>query len=306
MRLCTVLHPEIGKFFGVEVGRRILRIGAAAATMGLAAADRESLADTLTYLRHLPRSEKALRRLLALISENPRALSRPAADGAAHLVAPRDISWLPPIEDPGKILCIGLNYLDHCLEQNKEAPKIPMVFNKFRTSLVGHEGNIRLPLKTDTKVDYEAELAVVIGRTARRVTKRTALKHVAGYTMLNDVTMRHIQATEKQWSRAKGFDGSAPCGPCLVTADEVDDPHALDISLRLNGKVMQKSNTSNLIFRIPELIAFITEVITLEPGDIISTGMGTYRNPQVYLKDGDVVEVRVDRLGSLRNTCKAD
>jgi 2-keto-4-pentenoate hydratase/2-oxohepta-3-ene-1,7-dioic acid hydratase in catechol pathway len=128
--------------------------------------------------------------------------------------------------------------------------------------------------------------------------------------MLNDVTMRHIQATEKQWSRAKGFDGSAPCGPCLVTADEVDDPHALDISLRLNGKVMQKSNTSNLIFRIPELIAFITEVITLEPGDIISTGtpagVGTYRNPQVYLKDGDVVEVRVDRLGSLRNTCKAD
>ncbi len=306
MRLCTVSTAEIPAFFGIDLGKRILRVAQAGAAFGLSDADLARVASTKAYFENLPQSEKILRRILKGITETPKAVGRPAADGHPHLLNAADVTHLPPIERPGKILCIGLNYRDHCEEQNKEIPKKPMAFNKFATSLRGHGAEITLPHKVDKNIDFEAELAVIIGKTARRVTKRTALKHVGGYTIMNDVSARTLQANEKQWSRAKGFDGSGPCGPIIVTPDEIPDPHALAISCHVNGKKMQDSNTSNLIFNIPELISWVSQMITLEPGDMISTGtpggVGVYRNPPVFLASGDIVEVKIDRIGTLRNT----
>ncbi|MCC5874982.1 MAG: fumarylacetoacetate hydrolase family protein [Candidatus Sumerlaeia bacterium] len=307
MRLCTVSHESTGIFFGVELRQRILRVQEAAKAFDFKEQEVGFFADSLTYFQNLPKSEKALRKLLNQISAEPKRLARPGTDGAKILLDKKDVTWLPPIQRPGKFLCIGLNYKDHCTEQNREAPKKPMVFNKFATSLVGHGGDILLPLKLDSKVDYEAELGVVIGKTARRVTKRTAMKHVGGYMIVNDVSLRDIQATERQWSRAKGFDGSGPCGPSIVTPDEIPDPQNLGLSCLVNGTVLQKSNTNEMIFPIAHLISFISQAMTLEPGDVISTGtpagVGTYRNPEIYLTEGDVVEVRIDRLGSLVNKC---
>lgn len=309
MRLCTVQLEGVAPFFGVELKNRILRVTEAAAALGLPEKQRAILGSTLEYFQHLPASEKALRNLLKLVSETPKVLAKPAPDGMPFLFDKTKASYLPPIPRPGKILCIGLNYRDHCEEQNKEIPKFPMVFNKFATSLRGHGAEIALPLKVDDHVDYEAELAVVIGKTATRVTKRSAMKHVGGYMIMNDVSLRQLQKNEKQWARAKGWDGSGPCGPAVVTPDEVPDPHKLDISCVVNGRTLQKSNTSNLIFDIPYLIQYISSVITLEPGDIISTGtpggVGAYRNPTTYLQPGDKVEVRIERLGVLANSCVA-
>jgi 2,4-didehydro-3-deoxy-L-rhamnonate hydrolase len=307
MRLCTVKTTELEPFFGLELNRRVLRVGQAAQLFEFKQDEQEKLASTMAYFQNLPSSEKILRKLLNAISENPKKLARPAEDGQPCFVSSKDVVYLPPITAPGKYLCIGMNYKDHCEEQDCKIPSKPMIFNKFLTSLNAHEQPIPLPLRYDKCVDYEAELGIVIGKRARRVTKKSAMKCVAGYTICNDVSCRTIQSKERQWARAKGFDGSGPFGPCIVTADEIPDPHALNIATRLNGRIMQKSNTSNLIFDIPYLIHFISQLVTLEPGDIISTGtpggVGVYRNPQVFLKEGDIVEVTIDRLGTLRNPC---
>lgn len=307
MRLCTVRAKDIDSFFGIELRKRILRIPAATAAYKLRPAQREKLADMGAYLRGLPSSEKLLRALLQSIAEDPAPLSGKAEDGAPFLFNEADIEWLPPVPNPGKILCVGLNYRDHCEEQNKPVPETPMIFNKFATSLSGHKAPLPLPLKIDPKLDYEAELAVVIGKRAKNVRKGSALGYVAGYMAMNDATARGLQASEKQWARAKGFDGSAPCGPYLVTADEIPDPHALSVKCRVNGEVRQNSNTKHLVFGIEKLIAHITEMITLEPGDIISTGtpggVGVYREPQVFLKPGDKVEIEIEKIGTLENVC---
>lgn len=307
MRICTVSTADSPPVFGIELRKKILRVVEAAKAFSLSDGEIEKIATTKAFFKNLPQSEKIIRKLLNSISANPKALARPASDGAPHLIDQEAAVYHPPIERPGKILCIGMNYRDHCEEQNKEIPKKPVVFNKFATSLAGHNAAIPLPVKIDSHIDYEAELAVVIGKKATRVTKRTAMKHVGGYTIMNDISLRQIQKAEPQWSRAKGWDHSGPCGPVIVTADEIPDPHKLAISCMLNGQVMQKSNTSNFIFPIPELISFISQLITLEPGDIISTGtpggVGNYRDPQVFLSDGDVVEVKIDRIGTLRNSC---
>lgn len=304
MRICTVQADKLEPFFGVELGKRVLRIAKAAELLGHKPEDVAKVSTALDYFQNLPASEKIVRGLLNKISENPKALAKPASDGHPCLIPAESIVYLPPIMNPSKILCIGLNYKDHCEEQNKEIPKKPLVFNKFQTSLRGHGAEVGLPHKYDKCVDYEAEFAVVIGKRARRVTKRTAMKHVGGYTIVNDLSLRTLQQNEKQWSRAKGWDGSGPCGPVIVTPDEIPDPHALGISCHVNGVQRQKSNTSNLIFPVPELIAYISQLITLEPGDIISTGtpggVGVYSDPQVFLQEGDVVDVKVDRIGTLR------
>lgn len=308
MRLCRVSTAELPPFFAIESKRKLLRIAEAATTLGFPEADLAAFHSPHTYFENLPKSEKALRRLLTQIAENPKQLGRTALDGQPYLVEPDTATYLPPIERPAKILCIGLNYRDHCEEQNKPIPKQPVVFTKFATSLVGQGADIVLPVKLDKHIDYEAELAVVIGRKATRVTKKAAEKCIGGYTIVNDVSARAVQKAEPQWTRAKGFDGSCPCGPVIVTPDEIEDPHALDISCYVNGKKRQASNTKNLVFGVPELISFISQAITLEPGDIISTGtpggVGVYSNPQVFLQDGDVVEVKIDRIGVLKNTCR--
>jgi acylpyruvate hydrolase len=210
----------------------------------------------------------------------------------------------PPVIKPGKILAVGLNYAAHAGEQNKEAPESPLIFSKCVSALIGPEDSIILP-RISGKADYEAELAVVIGREAKNVSADEALDYVAGYTIMNDVTARDLQRSESQWARAKGLDTFAPCGPWLVTTDEIPDPHALDIQLRVNGELRQDSNTGDMIFKIPELIEFISQDLTLKPGDIISTGtpagVGVHRRPPVFLKEGDRIEIFIERIGTLRS-----
>ena len=234
------------------------------------------------------------------------------ASASSEAYLPLDsVRLLAPIGDPGKIMCIGQNYRDHCIEQNQPIPERAILFSKYATALNNPGGTIVLP-RISTQVDYEAELAVVIGGSGgggRDIPEADAMRHVAGYMCANDVSARDIQFGDKQWVRGKTFDTFFPTGPCLVTADEIADPHALDISLTLNGQTMQTSNTSNLIFKIPYLIHYLSQVVTLLPGDIISTGtpggVGVFRTPQVFLQPGDSVSVTVAGLGTLTSSVAA-
>ena len=215
------------------------------------------------------------------------------------------VRLLAPVGDPPKIMCIGQNYRDHCIEQNQPIPERAILFSKYSTAINDPGGEIKL-LEISDKIDYEAELAVVIGKKGRNIAEADALKYVVGYLCANDVTARDIQKGDGQWVRGKSPDTFLPIGPCLVTADEIADPHDLDISLTLNGQTMQQSNTSNLIFKIPFLIAYLSQTMTLLPGDILSTGtpggVGVFRDPPIFLKSGDTVSVTISGLGTLTNT----
>jgi len=226
-----------------------------------------------------------------------------AAQGSVTPLA--NVVLRTPVPHPGKIIAVGLNYRDHSIESGaKESPRTPMIFAKFTTSISGPGDAIVLPTG-DPQVDYEAELAVVIGRKGKAISAANALEHVAGYMPLNDVSARAWQFADKQWVRGKSCDTFCPIGPCLTTRDEVPDPHSLPISARVNDITRQDSNTSKMIFQIPELIEFVSESITLEPGDIIATGtpegVGAFRTPPIFLKQGDIVEVEIHSLGVLRN-----
>ena len=214
------------------------------------------------------------------------------------------VTLLAPVARPGKIIAVGLNYRDHALETKQPIPTTPIIFAKFPSSINGPEADVVLP-GDDPQSDYEAELAVVIGRKAKAVSEADALNYVAGYMPLNDVSARRWQFADKQWVRGKSPDTFCPTGPWLTTRDEVSDPHALGIRMRVNGVVVQNSNTSNLIFGVPALIAFLSAAITLDAGDIIATGtpggVGVFRDPPVFLKAGDVMEVDIEGLGVLRN-----
>ena len=218
------------------------------------------------------------------------------------------VTLLAPVGDPGKIMCIGQNYRDHCEEQNQPIPERAILFAKYSNTINHPNGIVRLPKISDMN-DYEAELAVVIGGAGgggSDIAEADALSHVAGYLCANDVTARDIQKGDGQWVRGKSPDTFFPIGPYLVTADEIADPHNLDISLTLNGETRQKSNTSNLIFKIPFLIAYLSQTMTLRPGDILSTGtpggVGLYSNPPLFLKAGDTMSVTISGLGTLTNT----
>jgi 2-keto-4-pentenoate hydratase/2-oxohepta-3-ene-1,7-dioic acid hydratase in catechol pathway len=214
-----------------------------------------------------------------------------------------------PIQRPGKIICIGLNYRDHAAEAKMAIPETPTVFAKWGNTVTGHMHPIVLP-KISSKPDYEAELAVVIGRGGRHIPETKWREHVFGYTILNDVSARDFQMATSQWTLGKTFDTFAPMGPWIVTADEIEDPGALKISLTLNGETMQDSSTSNLIFGIPKLIAYLSSVMTLEPGDIISTGtpagVGFARKPPRWLVPGDVVAIQVEGIGEMVNPVIAE
>ena len=229
---------------------------------------------------------------------------------AAEEVAPLDaIRLLAPIPRPPKIICIGLNYRDHAAESKMEIPKVPTVFSKYATAVIGPGESIVLP-RLSAKPDYEAEFAVVIGKGGRYIPGAAWRQHVFGYTIFNDVSARDFQMATSQWMMGKTFDTFAPMGPALVTADEIADPHNLDISLSINGETLQQSNTKNLIFPIPDLIEYLSSVFTLESGDVISTGtpsgVGFARKPPRFLKKGDEVVVRVEGLGELRNPVDED
>lgn len=216
---------------------------------------------------------------------------------------PSHVEHLPPIPDPGKIICVGLNYKDHCREQEREIPKTPVIFAKFANTICAHGDTVKRPTTTE-KMDFEGELAVVIGQGGKGIHRKDAHKHVFGYTILNDLTARELQKLDGQWLRAKGQDGFAPMGPGLVTTDEIPDPQTLTIRTAVNEEVMQNDTTANMIFPIDMLIEFISAGITLEPGDIISTGtpsgVGAHRTPPVFLQPGDVVEIDIQKLGTLR------
>lgn len=222
-----------------------------------------------------------------------------------------DVELGPPIPNPEKIICIGQNYIDHCREQNIEPPTSPIIFTKFPTTLTGPSSPIKLPPDSVTsKVDYEVELAFVMGREAKRVAAKDAMSYVAGYMVMNDVTGRDVQYGDKQWVRGKSFDTFGPCGPWLVTTDEIPDPHKLRLSLKLNGQTMQDSTTENLIFNVPYLIEYLSRGLTFRPGDIVSTGtppgVGIFRKPPVLLQPGDVMEAWVEGIGTLQNRCVRD
>jgi len=212
------------------------------------------------------------------------------------------VRLLPPIPKPSKMVFIGLNYLDHAKEVGAEIPKEPIIFLKSTSALIGPYDNIVIP-KRSKMVDYEGELAVVIGRRCRGVSKDAAMEYVAGFMVMNDVTARDVQKALGQWDKGKGFDTFAPCGPWVVTADEVRDPYSLKIVTKVNNEVRQLSGTWNMIFKIENLIQDISEVMTLEPGDIISTGTpgGVGYVKGKYLSPGDVVEVCINGIGCIRN-----
>ncbi len=212
------------------------------------------------------------------------------------------LELLPPVTRPGKILCIGLNYRAHAEEQGKEPPETPTFFAKFRNALAAPGATVRLP-EWSERVDYEAEVAFVIGDRCKDVPEAEAMDHVAGYTLLNDLSARDYQFKTPQWMPGKTFDAAAPCGPALVTPDEAGPHDAIEIELTLNGELMQKSSTADLVHSIPALVAYLSKLMTLEPGDIVATGtpagVGSRRDPEVWLKPGDEVVISSPQLGVL-------
>jgi acylpyruvate hydrolase len=215
-----------------------------------------------------------------------------------------EVRLLPPLARPGKIICIGQNYHAHAEEQGAEAPETPTFFAKFANALAAPGATVALP--SWSRVDYEAEVAFVIGTGGKDIPAERALDHVAGYMLLNDLSARDYQFKTPQWMPGKTFDGSAPCGPALVTADEAGPPDAIEFALRLNGEVMQEGSTADLVHSIPALVAYLSMLMTLEPGDVVATGtpagVGALRDPRVWLAAGDEIEISSPRLGVLNTT----
>jgi 2-keto-4-pentenoate hydratase/2-oxohepta-3-ene-1,7-dioic acid hydratase in catechol pathway len=246
----------------------------------------------------------SLTELLALGQAGRERAEQATRDG--RTIASKDVSLLAPILSPEKVICIGLNYADHAAESGQAIPEEPVVFNKFPTSLTGPGQPISLP-SVSAEVDYEAELVVVIGREGKGISESEALDYVGGYTCGHDVSARDWQLRKPggQWLLGKTFDTFAPIGPLLVTADEIPNPGELGIALRLNGRTMQDSSTRQLIFSVPKLISYLSQVATLKPGDLIFTGtppgVGAARKPPVFLQPGDKVEVEIEGIGVLEN-----
>ncbi len=244
--------------------------------------------------------------LLEFIEHGSLDIARSSDGARIHLSR---VKLRAPIPQPRKLICVGLNYLDHAKETGAELPKVPTIFNKFATSVIGPGENIVLP-KVSNAPDYEAELAFVVGRGGRHIAAENWAGHVFGYTIINDVSARDYQKATSQWLMGKTFDTFAPMGPWIVSANEIADPHSLDIQLEINGEKLQNSNTRELIFKIPELIAFLSSVFTLQPGDIVSTGtpagVGFTRQPPRFLRAGEVVTVKIESIGELTNPIVAE
>jgi 2-keto-4-pentenoate hydratase/2-oxohepta-3-ene-1,7-dioic acid hydratase in catechol pathway len=249
-----------------------------------------------------------------LLAAGPDAMARAAkiAKKGGDGVPVDGATLFAPVTDPGKILCVGLNYRDHAIEGGKAIPTEPVIFGKFINTLIAPGAAIKLP-KVAQKVDYEAELVIVIGKTGKHIPNdASAYEYVGGYTCGHDVSARDWQfrGEEKQWIIGKTFDTFAPIGPVVVTQDEIGDPNALQVQLRLNGATMQNSNTKEFIFQVPHLLWFLSQVVTLEPGDLIFTGtppgVGIARKPPVLLQPGDVAEVEIENIGILRNPVVAE
>jgi 2-keto-4-pentenoate hydratase/2-oxohepta-3-ene-1,7-dioic acid hydratase in catechol pathway len=220
-------------------------------------------------------------------------------------VAVEDVVLQAPISNVSKVVGIGLNYADHCREQNIPLPESVLLFAKFPSSIIGPDEDITWDHEVSTEVDYEAELAVIIGKEAFRVGPQDVWEYIAGYSIVNDVSARDVQFSDRQWVRGKSFDTFCPIGPYLATRDEIENTDNLKIQTRLNGELVQNSSTKEMVFKIPDIVSFITKSITLVPGDIICTGtpdgVGYFRDPKVLLKPGDIVEIEIENLGVLKN-----
>lgn len=267
---------------------------------GLFASSEAGKSRKITDLASLLAGEEVLERLLE---------GRLPSAGTGIIYRLHKVQTLAPVLNPQKIICIGLNYSDHAAESGIDIPEEPVFFTKFNSSIIGPGQSIILPRITK-QVDYEAELAVIIGRRGKHIPEEKALEYVAGYTVFNDISARDLQFRGGQWVKGKALDTFAPLGPYLITADEIEDPHNLEIKLWLNDELMQNSNTGRMIFKIPALIAFLSRLFTLEPGDVIATGtppgVGFVRLPPVFLRPGDKVTVYVERVGTLTNPVTAE
>ena len=255
----------------------------------------------------LPEGRWTMSRLLADAPRNLERLRR-ALEGGVDLRT-RPISSLRRLAPvlPGKIVAVGRNYREHAAEEAATMPEAPLLFAKLTSAIVGDGDTISWSSALTSQVDYEAELAVVIGRRSRDIPVGRALDHVLGYTCLNDVSARDLQVRDGQWMRAKSLDTFCPMGPWIVTADEIPDPAALRVRCQVNGEVRQDASTRDLVHGVAELIAYCSRSFTLDPGDVIATGtpggVGAFRDPPVFLADGDLVEVQIDAIGTLRNRC---
>ena len=271
---------------GVLIGDRI--VDAAVAGAGLAT----------------PESLSHVRGILSLDAAIVADLGRAAAS-AEPVGTLEDVRLGPPVPDPDKLFCIGLNYVAHAEETNLQTRDTPTVFMKFRNSLIGHGDSIMVPPSAREQVDYEGELAVVIGRRGARLSVEEALEHVAGVMPLNDVSARDLQFETSQWTAGKAVDTFAPCGPALVLMDEIDDVQNLRITTKVNGETLQDASTAQMIFSVAEIVSYVSTFTTFEPGDIIATGtpegVGFTRSPPVFLGDGDRVSVEIEGVGHLEN-----
>jgi 2-keto-4-pentenoate hydratase/2-oxohepta-3-ene-1,7-dioic acid hydratase in catechol pathway len=267
--------------------------------------------DVHDVARLLPGAPATVRGLIETHGEDlpglASALEAAAASDGARVGEISDVTLGPPVPDPAKVLCVGINYGDHAAETGRQLPQHPDIFSKFASSLVGPAADLAVA-DVSPKLDYEGELAIVIGKPCRRVTADEAIDKVAGAMVLNDLTARDLQFNATQWLPGKAVDGSTPCGPALVTLDEVGDLQALDLVTRVNGNEVQRSNTSRMIFPVAAVVAYVSRFLALEPGDVITTGtpdgVGSRMDPPSFLSAGDVVEVEIDRVGVLRNTIR--
>jgi 2-keto-4-pentenoate hydratase/2-oxohepta-3-ene-1,7-dioic acid hydratase in catechol pathway len=241
---------------------------------------------------------------VSAIAVGPTALRQALEMPETSRIALSGVHLLAPIPRPPRIFCVGLNYRDHAVESKMEIPKVPTIFLKLPSAVIGPEETVRIPALTQ-QPDYEVELAIVIGKAGRAIAKENWREYVFGYTILNDVSARDVQLATSQWSLGKSFDTFCPIGPAIVSEDEIPDPHSLDIRLSIGGEVLQHSNTRELIFKAPDLIAYLSSITPLEPGDIISTGtpagVGLGRHPQRWLQPGETMIAEVEGLGQLVN-----
>jgi len=284
MRLATYMRPGGAPLAGVVTGDKVISLAPA------------GFADLLSVVRGGVAARAAIESYLGTAP-------------TAAAIDLKDVVLLAPIPSPAKFICIGLNYRDHAAESKLEIPSVPTVFSKFTNAITGPGAPVVLPAATK-KPDYEAEFAFIIGTGGRRIPADRWRDHVYGYMCVNDVSARDLQVATSQWLMGKTCDTFAPCGPWITTADEIGNPHNLRIEMEINGEVLQSSNTRELIFPIPALIEYISAAVTLEPGDIISTGtpagVGFARTPRRYLKPGDQMVVRIEGLGELRNPVVAE
>jgi len=275
----------------------------------LAVADVRVSPDMITLLSGGATSLRGAREAIAYVESRLSQSDTTLTKQQGILTTPDQISYLPPVLRPSKVICLGLNYRDHAAEAHMAVPDYPILFHKVAGSLTGHNQPIVIPRISD-RIDYEGELAIIIGRKGKYISEEEALEYVAGYTNANDVSARDLQFRTSQWTTGKMLDTFGPLGPALITCDEVPDPQALRITTILNGVTMQDATTADMLFPVSFVVSYVSQIVTIEPGDVIMTGtppgIGNTRTPPVYLKPGDSVSVEIERLGRLTNPVVAE